>query len=291
MKKIRAALEWVKKALSLSHRLLARAQRRYKANRKRAFIADNQRERAQVRADDLRAEGRVAAADRKDAEVRRHSHVAYRNHLRAQHYLGVVKRLQQRIHGLKTKAEHFEAEIKKNKAKAKEIDGNLVVRGGSRRQRLRCAIHAAAANCAKGIQSNYYSMSGLARLYLKVLAGYLSGHIWDCSTFADGIYIVCDLEAPSGPRTQELGGWTGPQGEHGERVAKSKAQTGDLVLYGPAPHHHVEVVDDPVEESTIGHGSAPIDAAKFDLFGGGRCAEPGGPGPSSMADYEIRSYL
>jgi hypothetical protein len=49
------------------------------------------------------------------------------------------------------------------------------------------------------------------------------------------------------------------------------------VLYGPAPHHHVEVVLDPREKTTVGHGSPPIDIGVFDLFGDG--------------DYIIRRYV
>jgi len=72
-------------------------------------------------------------------------------------------------------------------------------------------------------------------------------------------------------------GWTGTEGEHGTRVSEDGAKTGDLVLYGPFPHHHVEVVDNPKLKTTVGHGSPPIDQGVFDLFGDG--------------NYEIRRYI
>jgi hypothetical protein len=265
MNKIRAALARIAKALKLDHVLLARAQRRYKANRRRAYIAHNQQLGAQRRADSLRAHGHAAAAARVDKEVRRRAHVAYRNHLRAEHYLGVVKRLQQRIHGLKTKREHFRAELKKKV-------------GSGPRAELRHAIHTAAANCASGHQNNYYSMTGALPDLAKTLAGMPYGHRFDCSSFATGVYFVCDLPDPNGGNyTPGETMYTGSLGEHGKRVSEAQAKTGDLVLYGPAPHHHVEVVDDPHAKTTIGHGSPPIDAGVFDLFGDG--------------DYEIRSYV
>lgn len=272
MAKIKAALERVAKTLSLKQSLLARAQRRYKANRKRAYQAHSQQEKAQKLADAARADAPVKAA-RYDKQALRHGHVAYKNHVRAQFWLGRIKVLQQAINDLDTSIEGYEKKIKANKAHVK--DGKVV--GGTARQKLRLAIHTAAKNCKSGAQNNYYSMYGGVRDYLHVLADYALGRIWDCSTFADGTYIVCDLEAPSGPNTLTAGGYTGTEGEHGKRVSESQAKTGDLVLYGPAPHHHVEVVDDPKAKTTIGHGSPPIDAGVFDLFGDG--------------DYEIRSYL
>jgi hypothetical protein len=286
--KLRAALTVVKEKLSLNQHLLARAQHRYKANRKRAFIAHNRQEKARRLADQRRREGHPKLAASFDEEARRHAHVAYRNHLRAQFWLGRIKVLQQRIHGLKTRAEHYEAEIKKNRAK---VDGNKVT-GGSRRQRLRLALHTAARNCASGDQNNYYDMEGALPDLGHTLEGMPYGHRFDCSSFATGIDYCCGLPDPNGgDYTPGETMYTGSLGEHGRRVSKAHAKTGDAVLYGPAPHHHIEKVDDPDEESTIGHGSAPIDAGKFDLFGGGTCASPGGPGPQSLADYEIRTYL
>jgi len=265
MKKLRAALTKVRKALRRDHWLLKRAQRRYKANRKRAYVAHNQQVKAQEAADRLRAEGHPRAAARKDKEVRRHGHVAYRNHLRAEHFLGVVKKLQQRIHGLKRKRADFQAELRK-------------IASDHPRAKIRRALHTAAANCASGAQNNYYSMTGALPVLARTLAGMPYGHRFDCSSFATGIYFVCGLKDPNGgDYAPGETMYTGSLGEHGRRVSDAEAKTGDLVFYGPAPHDHVEVVDDPKAKTTIGHGSPPIDAGVFDLFGDG--------------DYEIRTYL
>lgn len=272
MAKLKAALAAVAKSLGLQQQLLKRVQRRYKANRKRAFKAHAQQLAAQKNADKLRGEGKAKLAAKADKRVRRHSHVAYKNHLRAEHYLGAIKRKQQVIHKLETDHAKFAAELKK--ANKVTVRGNKVT-GGASRQRLRVALHTAAHNCSTGVQHNYYSQSGLAPLYSHTLKDMPYGHRFDCSSFADGIYYVCGLKDPSG--TDWNGGYTGTEGEHGKEVSASEAQTGDLVLYGSFPHHHVEVVLDPENKTTCGHGSAPIDMGVFDLFGDG--------------DYIIRTYL
>lgn len=252
--------------------LLPRAQRRYLANRKRAYQANHQREQAEAAADRARAAGHQGHAVNKDKEARKASHVAYKNHLRAQHYLGLVKRLQQRIHDLGVSQAQVKAAIKDlNRV---TVAGNKVT-GGTPRQRLKAAIHAAALNCSTGAQNNYYSQGGAAADHSHTIAGMPYGHRFDCSSFADGIYDCCGLDNPSG--TTDGSGYTGTEGAHGKQVSVSQAQTGDLVLFGPYPHHHVEVVDDPAAQTTIGHGSAPIDRGVFNLFGD--------------SNYIIRSYL
>lgn len=270
MKKLQDRLAAVAKRLGLMQPRLARAQRRYKSNRKRAFKAHEQQLAAQKKADRLRSEGKDATGV--DARASRYGHTAHKNHARAQVWLGRVKVLQRKLNGLEADHAKIAAELKK--AHKVSVRGNKVT-GGTARQRLRVAIHTAAANCASGAQHNYYSMTGGAPDYGRMLKDMPYGLRFDCSVFGDGTYYVCDLPDPSG--TDFNGGFTGTEGEHGRQVSESEAKTGDLVLYGPQPHHHVEVVDDPEAKTTIGHGSAPIDQGVFDLFGDG--------------DYIVRSYV
>lgn len=272
MAKIRQALTRVAEALGLNQTLLARAQRRYKANRKRAYKAHAQQLVAQKQADAARAKGDTATAARKDKAALRHGSVAFKNHSRAQHYLGSVKTLTQRIHGLETTHAAIAAKLKK--LNHVQVRGNKVT-GGKPRGQIRVALHTAAGNCAAGKQNNYYSQVGAASDYGHTITGMPYGHRFDCSSFADGIYYVCGLPDPSG--TDYNGGYTGTEGERGREVSPGAAQTGDLILYGSFPHHHVEVVDDPAVRTTVGHGSGPIDGGIFDLFGDG--------------DFHIRSYL
>lgn len=200
-----------------------------------------------------------------------------RAHAKAIYWKGRVKQQQRRINHLERSTAEVELELEKWKKDHKVTIRGSKVTGGTPRQRLKAALLRAMLNYRTGKLAGYYSQSGGARDYLHAIYHYALGRIWDCATFGDGVYLCCGLTAPSGPNTLTAGGWTGTQGEHGKRIPESQAQVGDLVLYGPFPHHHVEVVLDPVRKTTVGHGSPPIDEGVFDLFGDG--------------DYIVRTYV
>lgn len=264
MKKIKRALA----ALGdrLTHRLgdLQKSRRLAKHFRELAEVEHNKQLTAEEAGRPLRA-----ARRRRRAEARQRKAIYWKGRIKAD--LAAIDNLRDRI-------DRREAELADwIKEHGVVFEGPNKIVGGTPRQRLRAAILRAYGNWRRGTQPGYYSMSGGARDYDHAINHYPGGRIWDCSTFADGVYLCCGLEPPSGPRTRALGGWTGTQAEHGEVIRPSEAQTGDLVLYGPAPHHHVEVVLDPEARTTIGHGSPPIDPGVFDLFGDG--------------DYVVRRYL
>lgn len=264
MAKIKAALQHLADRFNARKVDLPKSRRRAKHFRE---LAEREHT-AQLRAE-ANGRPRRAARRRRRAEARQVKAIYWKGRIKSDlaaltDLAGRVKKQQDLLsRWMKEHGVHFVGENK--------------VGGGTPRQRLRAAMLRAAANYRAGTQPGYYSMSGGARDYLHALFHYAFGRVWDCSTFADGIYIVCGLAAPSGPNTLTAGGWTGTEGEHGKQIPESQAQTGDLVLYGPFPHHHVEVVLDPEEKTTIGHGSPPIDPGVFDLFGDG--------------DYIIRTYL
>lgn len=264
MKKIKAALRNLADRLTYREGDLAKSRRRARHFRQLA-------EREHDRGVNAEANGRPVRAARfhRRAEARQRKAIYWKGRIKAD--LAAITNLKARVD--KRQAELAEW-IKEHGV---TFEGENKVVGGTPRQRIRAAILRAYANWKAGTQPGYYSMSGGTRDYDHAINHYASGRIWDCSTFADGIYLCCGLEAPSGPRTRELGGWTGTEAEHGRIVPESQAKTGDLVLYGPAPHHHVEVVLDPDEKTTIGHGSPPIDPGVFDLFGDG--------------DYVVRTYV
>jgi len=280
MAKIRAALRAVAEKLVSDQTLLDRARKRYKAQHK--IAVENHRRQVKFQESADLASGKKAGgypnaanAERFTKAAARCAHRAYKAHLRAQFWLGRIKPLVQKIEGLEVDHGKIEAEIRKYKREhGVQIRGNKVT-GGTARQRLRAALLRAMLNYQQGKQPGYYSQTGLTRVYSHMLEKMPFGHIFDCSTFADGIYFVCGLKDPSD--TNYVEGWTGTEGEHGKRVSEADAQVGDLVLYGASPHHHVEVVLDPARKTTVGHGSPPIDEGVFDLFGD--------------SDYEIRSYL
>lgn len=265
MRKYRERLEEVLDKLKDNKKVLAKCRRRAKKFRERAEAQDKFADESEWKYGNTRG-------------TRRARRRAERSHNKAIYWKGRIKKQVARIHHLEKSKEVIKAEIAKYEKENKLVVlGGKVVGNAEPHRKLRLAIHTALLNYKKGTLPGYYSQTGAPRVYDRTLNRYPYGHIWDCSTFADGVYICCNLEAPSGPNTESAGGWTGTQGEHGRKIPESEAQTGDLVLYGSFPHHHVEVVDDPVRKTTVGHGSSPVDPGIFDLFGDG--------------DYIIRRYV
>jgi cell wall-associated NlpC family hydrolase len=278
MRKLKAALTALEDKLGLNERLLSKARRRHKKFRLRNEAELKRRDAHTQTAHGYDTYGPNEDQVKSDRYLRaslRCQHRADRSHAKAVFWKGRIKQQVARVHHLEKSQADLKAELSKwKKEHGVEIHGNKVT-GGTARQRLRAALLRAMLNYKEGRQPGYYSESGLARVYSRMLEKMPFGHIFDCSTFADGIYDCCELTDPSA--TDYTEGWTGTEGEHGKRVSESEAQVGDLVLFGPQPHHHVEVVLDPARKTTVGHGSPPIDEGIFDLFGDG--------------DYEIRSYL
>lgn len=282
MAKIRAALERVAKALGLQRPLLARAQRRYKANRKRAFKAHNQQLAAQKRADRYRAEAQKALtfgagenqakgerlirkANAEDARVRRLKRTAYKNHLRAEHYLGAIKKLQQRIHGLETTQAGLEAERKK--LAHVTIKGDKAT-GGTVHERLKAVALKSAAECAAGKRENFYDQGGSYDVS-HCISGPPQGCRDDCSSWKTSAHKSAGLKDPNGLRytagyTETLRNYAVA---HDLVVSRGELKPGGSVIYGrPGETHHVEMYVGPGDK-TIGHGSAPVDAGIVDLFG------------------------
>lgn len=291
MAKLKAALKAVKEKLSLNRRLLAVAQRRYKANRKRAYKAEQQKEARLKKADELRAEsvkyltygpdenvakgGRlIKEAERRGDEAKRFSHVAYKNHLRAQHFLGVIKKLNRRIKGIETRLAHVEAEIKKLRPK---VNGN-VVEGGTPKQRWMLTFLTMVANCANGTRRNFYSMTGLWDILRELVGGPEYGHRSDCSSTVTGGAKAAGLPDPNGQDWQS--GWTMTlmSESNGWRkvseAAMRKKGWGYIVYvrsWEDTEGHHTEAFT-PSEENpdrTSGHGTDAVDFGTVDDFGDG----------------------
>jgi len=267
MAKLKAALAAVAEKLGLNQKLLARAQRRYQANRKRAYKAHAQQVAAQAKADELRATG-AARAETVDREALRHSHVAYKNHQRAQYWLGVIKRLTQRIEGLEADQEKIGAEIKKLRPKVK---GNEVV-GGTPKQRWFLACLTSVSNCSNGTRRNFYSQAGGWDISHELVGGPEYGERSDCSSTVTGWAKAAQLGDPNG--TEWTGGFTGTLvGEHNGwkevSLAAMRKKGWGFVVYGEGSGHHTEAFT-PSKDSpdrTSGHGSAPVDFGTVFLFG------------------------
>jgi hypothetical protein len=265
MKKLKKALQNLSDRLTYRKGDLEKSRRRAKH-----FRILNQREHDRQ----VQAEG-----NGRPVKAARHQRRAERRQVKAIYWKGRIKKDLAATTDLEARVDKRERELDDSiKEHGVVFTGENKVEGGTPHQRLRAAILRAYRNYKRGDQPGYYSMSGGARDYAHALFHYPHGRIWDCSTFADGVYFCCGLHSPSGPSGFTAGGWTGTEGEHGKIVAESEAKPGDLILYGRAwPHHHVEVVLDPDDKTTIGHGSPPVDPGVFDLFGDG--------------DYVIRRYV
>lgn len=266
MSKLKAALAVVAEKLVSNQALLARAQRRYKASRKRAYKAHTQQIRAQEKAD--KATGPKAIALTKEAG--RHSTVAYKNHLRAQHYLGVIKTLTQRLEGLETDQAKIAAEVKKLRPKVK---GQEVV-GGTPKQRWFLACLTSVANCSNGTRRNFYSQSGAWDISHELVGGPVYGERSDCSSTVTGWAKAAQLGDPNG--AEWTGGFTGTlisqsNGWKEVSLAAIRKKGWGYIVYGEGSGHHTEGFT-PSKESpdrTSGHGSQPVDFGAVFLFGEG----------------------
>lgn len=266
MSKLRGRLAALADTLGLSQTLLDRARRRYKANRKRAFKAHKQELAAQAAADRARrtyhyTDARRRRAEREDKRALRKASVAYKNHMRAQWWLGRIKVLVQRIHGLEATQAQLEAEVAK--LSSVTVRGDEVT-GGTKRDRLKGAALASAAACASGHRANFYSQAGSWDV-THCITGPAYGHRDDCSSWETSAHFSAGLPDPNGLNFIG-GGFTGTMAEHGHATSRAALKPGDGVFYGPFPHHHTEMYVGPGEK-TIGHGSAPVDPGVIDLFG------------------------
>ncbi len=263
MSAIQNTLAKITERLGLNNALLARAQRRYTANRKHAYIAHHQQARFQRKADALRAAGNPRAAAIEDKRVARCSHRASKSHDRAQYFLGAIKRYQQTIHGLETTQGELQVQLRK--LDHVTIQGNKAS-GGQPHERLKAVALASAAACASGHRTNFYSQSGEWDV-THCITGPATWHRDDCSSWVTSAYYSAELPDPNGGGFVS-GGYTGTLLTHGHKISRDQLQPGDLVVYGSGTGHHTEMFVGPGEK-TIGHGSAPVDAGIIDLFGPG----------------------
>lgn len=270
MASIRKGLAALAEKLGLDQAQLDRARRRYKANRKRAFVAHNKQIKAQEAADKARqtyefyGTSAEAKAKREDKAALRQGHVAHANHTRAQFCLGRIKVLTQRMEGLETKQSELVAKAKAYRnAHGIKVKANKVT-GGTPRKRLLAAAHASAAACASGKRANFYSQTGAYDVD-HCITGPAYGERDDCSSWETSCHKSAGLPDPNA--TRYTGGYTGTMTARGKQVSRAELKGGEAVLYGSYPYHHTEMVDDPARGTTIGHGSAPVDAGIIDLFG------------------------
>ncbi len=141
-----------------------------------------------------------------------------------------------------------------------KIKGNKVT-GGTPRQRVVAAARHAAWLDSTGKRHSFYSQPGAWDVDHGI-TGETRGHRSDCSQWVTAIYRSAGLPDPNGKNY--AGGYTGTLSSHGKHISRRQLKPGDLVLYGPGTHEHVELYVGPGEE-TIGHGSDPVDKGKISM--------------------------
>jgi hypothetical protein len=151
----------------------------------------------------------------------------------------------------KTRAKRWQAA---HIPKLPKVDGNKVVGGKNDRERIVAAAEAAWHHWAK-YHDRFYSQPGGWTVEYGI-TGEPHGYRSDCSQWVTSIFHSAGAPDPNGNNYR--GGYTGTLGAAGKYIPLSKLIPGDLVLYGPAPHHHVELFTGPGNR-TIGHGSPPVD--------------------------------
>jgi hypothetical protein len=272
MAKLAAALKAVKEKLSLNQKALEKAQRRYKANRKRAYIAHQQQIRAQARMQKFGTFGPTenqAGVAREMKAAARHSQVAFKNHNRAQFWLGKIKEETRAVHKIEETQESIEAEVKKLRPK---VNGNKV-EGGTPKQRWFLACLTSVANCSNGKRRNFYSQPGNWDIDHELVSGPNFGERSDCSSTVTGWAKAAGLGDPNGANWS--GGFTGTlisesNGWKRVSLAAMRKKGWGFIVYGPlSATHHTEAFT-PSQASpdrTSGHGSQPVDFGTVFLFG------------------------
>lgn len=279
MAKIKARLAKILQKLTSDEAQLKKARRRYRAERGRAKENHAKQVEFQKRAD--LASGKAGGGYASDANAKaftasaaRCEHRAYKSHLRAQHYLGRIKELIQKIEDLEIHEAKIKAELAKyRKEHGVVIEGNRVV-GGTPGQRWKACLLASVANCSKGMprgRRNFYSMTGAWDIDHEIIGGPEYGHRSDCSSTVTGWAKACGLPDPNGEDWH--GGYTETlAGQHNgwKLVSQHYMETSGkpaYIVYGPrGATHHTEGYLGPGIR-TAGHGSAPVDFGIVDDFG------------------------
>jgi hypothetical protein len=265
VKKMRHRLEALLRELGYQKAKIGLARSRYKVQHHRAVENHNVGHHAKILADYYRRQHKPALGRKEDKKAARADHRAYRSHLKAQYWLGVIKSGVQKQEGLEGGEKEFEAAIAKWEREHGPFQkGENSVKGGKPRDRIKFAALLSARDCAIGDRHNFYQQEGTWDVN-HCLTGEAYGERSDCSSWFTSVYKTCGLPDPNGENFSA--GYTGTLGTHGKWISRSQLQPGDAILFGTAPFHHVELYIG--EGKTIGHGSAPVNQGIVDLFGVG----------------------
>lgn len=139
-----------------------------------------------------------------------------------------------------------------------KITGNKVTGGKSRADRIVAAAMQAAKLYYQGTSHRFYSQTGVTQ-FEKGITGESPGERSDCSQFVVSMCKSAGAPDPCGSDFNPAAlHYTGTIPNAGPYVDRAHARPPCAVLYGPPPHHHVELLVGPGNR-TVGHGSPPVD--------------------------------
>lgn len=164
------------------------------------------------------------------------------------------------------------------------VHGNKVTGGSSAQERAVAAAMEAAHEYYAGRSHRFYSQSGTTQFALGI-TGEPAGYRSDCSQWFCSMYFSAGGKDPcAGDFNPAHLHYTGTIPHGGKYVRREQLKPGGAVLYGPPPHHHVEMwagngdgkttyaqlarAGSPLRDRTVGHGSPPVDYGDIDMIGG-----------------------
>lgn len=279
MSALQDAIQAAARGLRIQHALRWKAVRRMRARHREQERAERQAAARRKEADELRAEGKIAAAERRDHKALRLDAKAETAKRKAIIWKQRAKRKAQLIHQIDTRRGTLERRLAAMKPHVGK-DGK-VAGAQSKGEGAEWVARYIAAKCASSSRPNFYSMSGsgfnVQHAILKrdqPHIGQMEGQRSDCSLFVTEVCLAARLPDPNGENWGA--GYTGTllgqhNGWHIVTEGEMRARGWGIIVYlrwpGDTEGHHTEFYVG--GNSTIGHGSAPVDEGVPDLFGNG----------------------
>lgn len=270
MKTLKEQLEAVRAALGSEELKLEVAGNRWQANHDKAHAEHKKQKEAEHDAVHYKREGHPKVALAASEHARRCEHRAIMAHRRAEHFVGKAKEYAAGVHHLKESLATKEGKLKEleikhgphiSPANPNKVDGGTAI------EKLEFAMRYSDVH-----SSLYYSQTGREDIH-HGLNGPPSGARFDCSSWFTSIYWSCDLPDPNGTeyKVGEVD-FTGSLGEGGKPIAEHELDTGDAILYGVAPFHHIEmkIGKMSVTNKTMGHGTSDTNEGIVALLPGPR---------------------
>lgn len=274
LEKLRDELEKILIKLKAAERQLEVAGNRWQTNHDKAHREHRGALEAERAANRANKQGHKKLAKSEQAKALRRHHRASKAHARQLYWVDKSKEFAGKVGKLKDAETNHEKAIKKI-----ELENGPTrtapnkVEGGTERQRLKLFMHLSMQH-----GSEFYSQVGATDVFHGI-TGPGAGHRHDCSSWYTSGYCTCGLRNPNrdkgaGDHSFSNGEtmFTGPIGEHGDSISEGQLDTGDAILFGTAPFHHIEMKYGSIQKTrlTVGHGSSPIDFGTVDLLPGPR---------------------